>query len=55
MNKDELERITLRAPADLLIEVRIMAARARRSLNSQIVSLLEEATVNQNEKAEARS
>lgn len=52
MNSHDMERITLRAPADLLVELRIMAARARRSLNAQIVCLLEEAS-SKNEKADA--
>ena len=43
METTEVERFTLRVPANLQIELKIMAARARRSLNNQIVAMLEEA------------
>lgn len=50
MNSHDMERITLRAPAELLVELRIMAARARRSLNAQIVCILEDVS-SKNEKS----
>ncbi|MGX5708274.1 toxin-antitoxin system HicB family antitoxin [Brucella lupini] len=41
MGKDETDRFTLRIPSELHIELKVMAARSRRSLNAQVVSLLE--------------
>ncbi|TQN59585.1 Arc family DNA-binding protein [Agrobacterium tumefaciens] len=43
MEKEEMDRFTLRCPVDLLIELKVMAARSRRSLNSQVIALLDEA------------
>ena len=43
MDKEEVDRFTLRCPVDLLIELKVMAARSRRSLNSQVIALLENA------------
>lgn len=51
MNNEELERFTLRAPAELCIELKVLAARARRSLNAQIVKMLEDALASENEKS----
>ncbi|MDW9444811.1 Arc family DNA-binding protein [Sinorhizobium meliloti] len=51
MNNEELERFTLRAPVGLCIELKVMAARARRSFNAQIVKMLEEALASENEKS----
>ncbi len=38
---EEFDRFTLRVPSELNIELRVMAARNRRSLNAQIITLLE--------------
>lgn len=52
MVKDEIDRYTVRFPADLMIEIRVMAARSRRSVNGQIVAMLENAVLEaQNEKS----
>ena len=40
-NEEDVERITLRIPANIVVELKVMAARSRRSLNAQIVSILE--------------
>lgn len=37
------DRFTLRIPPYLHIELKVMAARSRRSLNSQVVAILEKA------------
>ncbi|MUZ63472.1 hypothetical protein [Agrobacterium vitis] len=57
MEKEEIDRFTLRCPVDLLIELKVMAARSRRSLNNQVVAMLENAVRNAEgeKKAEARS
>jgi hypothetical protein len=51
MRKEEMERFTLRAPVELCVELRVMAATARRSLNGQIVKMLEEQLSSKNEKS----
>lgn len=56
MDKEEIDRFTLRVPTELLIELKVMAARSRRSLNAQVVSLLEKCVndaLSANEKSEA--
>lgn len=56
METEDLDRFTMRVPANIMIEIRVMAARSRRSINSQVVAMLESAIANtENEKAEARS
>lgn len=52
MDKEEIDRFTLRCPVGLMIELRVMAARSRRSLNNQVVALLEAAVKSaENEKS----
>lgn len=52
MEKGELSRFTLRVPVGLLVELKVLAARSRRSLNNQLVAMLETAvTSEQNEKS----
>ncbi len=56
MEKEQIDRFTLRLPSELLIELKVMAARSRRSLNAQVVSLLEKSindALSTNEKSEA--
>lgn len=55
MVKEEFDRFTLRLPVELHIELKVMAARSRRSLNAQVVSLLEKCVhdaLSANEKSE---
>lgn len=51
MRNEDLERFTLRAPPELITEIKVKAANARRSLNSQIVTMLERAVSAENEKS----
>lgn len=54
MDRDNLDRITFRCPADLMVELRVMAARSRRSVNNQLISMLEDAVRNaETKKADA--
>lgn len=55
MVEEEFDRFTLRIPSELCIELKIMAARSRRSLNAQVVTLLEKCVndaLSANEKSE---
>ncbi len=54
MPSDDLQRVTLRIPVELQVELKVQAARARRSFNSHMISILEGAVraAAQNEKTE---
>lgn len=41
IDDEEIDRVTLRIPSAVFVELKVMAARGRRSLNAQIVSILE--------------